>query len=539
MSAGHPERLILTGMMGSGKSTVGRLVAHRTGRPFIDTDDLVEAAAGLSVAEVFDREGEAGFRAREADALRQALNLDEAVVAVGGGAVVRDDNRQRMRQGGQVVWLTADPDVLAARVGGSDARPLLGPSGDAQDRLADLCDARRHAYADCDRRVETAGLSPEEVADAVLQTPVAAEHGEHGYPVHVLAGGPEAAGDALRRAFPEGGRVFVVADQRAAELHGDGMAAALRAAGLQWDTLRLEIGEGSKGLGAVTRVWRHMALAEVERDTPVVAFGGGVTTDVVGYAASAWKRGAPWVAVPTTLLGQVDAAVGGKTGVNLPEGKNLVGAFHPPDLVLMPTGVLGTLPDRALAGGVAEAVKTALVGDATLLALLEREVDAVLARAPDVLADVVRRCVRVKAAVVRADPWERHGARRALNLGHTAGHAIEASGGYGRHTHGEAVALGTVLACRVAVEQGCMTPAQSRRVQALLAAYGLPTDTSAWAGEGALAWRPHIRQDKKVHDGRVRFVMPQGVGRVGEESMSIDDLLARLGRAAGDHGSAG
>ncbi len=530
------ERLILTGMMGAGKSTVGRLVAQRTGRPFVDTDELVELAAGRSIPELFDAEGEEAFRAREAEALREALARAEAVVAVGGGAVVREDNRRVMRAGGEVVWLTANPSVLAERVAAVPGRPLISDQPDVEDRLAGLCQARQSAYADCDRRIETAGLTPDEVADAVLQAPVAAEHGDHGYPVHVLAGGPEEAAAALRQAFPDGARMFVVADRRAAELHGDGMARALRGAGIQWETVRLDSGEGSKGLGIVTRVWRHMALANVDRDTVVVGFGGGVTTDIAGYAAAAWKRGVPWVAVPTTLLGQVDAAVGGKTGVNLPEGKNLVGAFHPPQLVLMPTGCLSTLPPRELASGVAEAIKTALVGDAALLDLLEREAEAVQAGAPDVLSDVVRRCVRVKASVVRADPEERTGARRTLNLGHTAGHAIEAGGGYGRYTHGEAVGLGTILACRIAVEEGVMTTAQAERVEAVTAMYGLPTDTSGWAGEGVSRWRSFIRQDKKVEGGRVRFVLPEGIGRVREISLDADALLERLGRAAATHG---
>lgn len=531
MVAARTERLILTGMMGAGKSTVGRLVAERTGRPFVDTDDLVEQAAGRTIPELFDAEGEEGFRALEADALREALGRQHAVVAVGGGAVVSEDNRRVMREGGEVVWLTAAPRVLAERVGADSGRPLI-VGADVEGRLAGLSQDRRSAYADCDRRIDTAGLTPDEVADAVLEAPLPAEHGDHGYPVHVLAGGPEAAAQALSQAFPDGGRMFVVADQRAAELHGDGLAQALRAGGISWQTVRLDSGEGSKGLGIVTRVWRHMAQANVDRDTVVLAFGGGVTTDVAGYAAAAWKRGVSWVAAPTTLLGQVDAAVGGKTGVNLPEGKNLVGAFHPPLQVLMATGCLVTLPERELASGVAEAIKTALVGDGALLDLLEREAQAIQAGAADVLADVVRRCVRVKAAVVRADPEERNGARRVLNLGHTAGHAIEAGGGYGRYTHGEAVGLGTILACRIAVEEGAMTLEEAERVEAVTALYGLPTDTSSWAGDGAQQWRPYIRQDKKVQGGHVRFILPEGIGRVTEVAWSTDALLERLARAA-------
>jgi shikimate kinase/3-dehydroquinate synthase len=513
---------------------VGRLVAARTGLAFVDTDELVEQAAGRPILELFDAEGEEQFRARESQALREALGRGPVVVAVGGGAVVREENRQQMREKGEVIWLTAQPRVLADRVGGDPSRPLLS-GRDVEVTLQGLRDARGSAYADCDRRIETAGLTPDEVADAVLETPVAAEHGDHGYPVHVLSGGPGVVSAALREAFPDGARMFVVADRRAAELHGDGMAEALTQAGIEWTTFRLDTGEGSKGLGAVTRVWRQMALANVDRDTVVLGFGGGVTTDIAGYAAAAWKRGVAWVAAPTTMLGMVDAAVGGKTGVNLPEGKNLIGAFHPPVRVVMATGTLATLPRREMASGVAEAIKTALVGDAALLDLLERESEAILAGAADVLADVVRRCVRVKAAVVRADPEERNGARRVLNLGHTAGHAIEAGGGYGRFTHGEAVGLGTILACRIAVEDGSMTSEQAARVERVTAAYGLPTDTSAWAGDAVQAWRPFIRQDKKVQSGKLRFVLPEGIGRVREVGLETDELLERLGRAAAQH----
>ncbi len=517
--------------MGAGKSTVGQLLAARTGRPFLDTDESVEATAGRTVREVFEAEGEAAFREREADALARAADVPGAVVAVGGGAVVSGANRRLMREAGEVVWLTGSPAVLAARLSGDSSRPLLD-GGDPGGGLEALLTARREAYSDCDRRVDTVGRTPEEVTDAVLALPLRAEHAAHRYEVHVLPGGADNVAVPLQRVLGGAGRAFVVADARAAHEHGADLGRGLKAAGLSWTAVRLDASESAKTLATATGLWQHMASSEVDRDVPLLAFGGGVTCDVGGFVASTFKRGVPWVAVATTLLAMVDAAVGGKTGVDLPGGKNLVGTFHPPVAVLMPVGCLATLPERELRAGLSEAVKTALVGDPALLDLLEREREAVLAREPSVLADVVRRCVAVKAAVVAQDPEERTGVRRTLNLGHTAGHAIEAAAGYQGVTHGEAVALGIVLAARVAVEAGNLTPDDASRIESILRTFGLPTDTSRWGQGGVEEWRMALRQDKKRLGGRVHYVVPDGVGRVRQLALDPDDLLARLARAA-------
>jgi len=517
--------------MGVGKSTVGRLLAFRTGRMFVDTDARVEAEAGRSVREVFTDEGEEGFRRREAQVLVETAAPRGLVVAVGGGAVVSAESRALMRRTGEVVWLTGDPGLLADRLRRSTTRPLLD-DGDPEARLTSLLEARRAAYEDCDRRIDVCDRTPEEVVEATMAWPVVARHGERRYPIHILPEGLEGSVEPLREAFGEFGRVLVVADRRVGELHGGALGRALAGAGLGWTALRLEVSEELKSVGTATQLWQHMAGLGVDRETPVLAFGGGVTSDLAGFAAATWKRGLRWAPVATTLLAMVDAAVGAKTGVNLPEGKNLVGGFHPPELVLMPVGCLATLPARELTSGLAEAVKTALVGDEALLYLIEREQAAILRRDPSVLSDVVRRSVRVKAAVVAADPEERTGARRSLNLGHTAAHAIEAQAGYGGITHGEAVSLGMVLACRVAVEDGTLAERDARRVERLLAAVGLPTDTGRWANGGVEGWREMLRQDKKQVGGAIRYVVPQGLGGVRELDLSVDELVVRLARAA-------
>ena len=531
MSRPPPPTIYLTGMMGVGKSTVGRLLAFRAGRLFVDTDARVEAEAGRTVREVFAREGEAAFRRREAAALAETDGEVALVVAVGGGAVLSEANRALMRRTGEVVWLTGDPALLADRVRRATTRPLLD-DGDPEELLAELLAARRSAYADCDRRIDVTSRTPEEVVDVVLQRPLQAYHGEREYPVYVTEAGPEAAAEPLREALASAGRVLVVADRRADELHGEALGRALTDAGLRRAIVRVDASEEGKSLGAADRLWHQMARLRVDRDVPVLAFGGGVTSDLAGFAAATWKRGVPWAPVATTLLAMVDAAVGGKTGVNLPEGKNLVGAFHPPALAFLPTACLATLPDRELASGLAEAVKSALVGDEALFGLLERERDGILSRDRSLLADVVRRSVAVKVAVVATDPEERTGARRSLNLGHTAAHAIEAEAGYTGVTHGEAVALGIVLAARVAVEEGCLADRDAARVEAVLAGLGLPTDTGRWAAGGVEAWRAALSQDKKRLGGVIRYVVPQGLGGVRELELAPDELVARLGRAA-------
>ncbi len=340
--------------------------------------------------------------------------------------------------------------------------------------------------------------------------------GSRSYSVRVGAGLlDEAVG--LIGELASGGRCILVTDTNVDRIYGE------RLAGLPGDPLRvvIEAGEPSKTLATVERIYDAALSAGIERSAVVVALGGGVVGDVAGFAAATLLRGLRVVMIPTTLLAQVDSSVGGKTGVNRPQGKNLVGAFHQPSLVIADPLVLETLPEREYRAGLAEVVKTAVILDAELFDLLESRTGEIGRRDPELMTDVVARCVELKAMVVERDERE-GGLRRILNYGHTVGHAIEQATDYGRYLHGEAVAMGMVAAARISTRLGAATGEDADRIVRLLAALGLdteiPEDLSDERLERAMA------HDKKSVGGRIAFVVNEGIGRCRQEMIDTERL---------------
>jgi 3-dehydroquinate synthase len=337
--------------------------------------------------------------------------------------------------------------------------------------------------------------------------------GARGYAIRIgeglLAGAGAEIAPLLRRP-----RVAVVTEERVAALHLAALEAGLAAAGIAAASLALPPGEGSKGWAVLERTVEWLLAEEVARDDLVIAFGGGVVGDLAGFAAAVLRRGVGYVQIPTTLLAQVDSSVGGKTGINARAGKNLVGAFHQPRLVLADTGLLATLPPRDLLSGYAEVVKYGLLGDAGFFAWLEANGPALAAGYGAARAHAVRRSCEMKAAIVARDETEQ-GERALLNLGHTFGHALEAATGYSdRLLHGEAVAIGCLLAFELSARLGYCPPEAPGRVAAHLVAMGMKRSLADVPGplpdaDGLLAL---MRQDKKVRDGRIVFVLARGIG---------------------------
>ncbi|MDH5823512.1 3-dehydroquinate synthase [Luteimonas sp. RD2P54] len=309
-----------------------------------------------------------------------------------------------------------------------------------------------------------------------------------------------------------GRQVLVISDDTVAPLYAARVEAALRAAmpGLAVAGFVIPAGEASKTLAWFGRAIDALAALGARRDACVYALGGGVVGDLAGFAAACWMRGIDCVQLPTTLLAMVDSSVGGKTAVDLPQGKNLVGAFHPPRAVLADTAVLRTLPPRELRAGLAEVVKYGALGDAAFLDWLQAHADALLAMEPAALAEAVARSCTHKARIVARDPFE-HGERALLNFGHTFGHAIETEQGYGGLNHGEAVAVGMVLAARLSEGLGLAPAADTLRLRTLLARFGLPVDVPAGLDPEALL--AHMRLDKKATAGGLRFIVWDGAGR--------------------------
>jgi 3-dehydroquinate synthase len=339
---------------------------------------------------------------------------------------------------------------------------------------------------------------------------VVVELGDRTYPVVIGAGilgelGPRMAALGL------GGRVGLVTSARVGALYREPAVASLRGAGLEPVLVEIPDGEEHKNAASLALVHDRLIEVGVERRSAVVGLGGGVVTDLAGFAAATLLRGVSSVLVPTTLLAQVDAAIGGKTGINHPRGKNLIGAFHQPRLVLADVATLATLPRRELVAGIAEVIKYGVILDPALFQRLEGELAALLEGDPALLVPIVTACCRLKAAVVADDEREERGGRAVLNFGHTVGHAIETLTGYRQLLHGEAVAIGMVAAARVSRALGRCDGATVARIERLLERAGLPTEMPAALDAGALIRT--MQGDKKSKAGRIRFVCVTEIGR--------------------------
>lgn len=550
MSGRVQPNIVLIGFMGTGKTTVGRRVAAHLGRPFIDTDALIEARAGRPILRIFAEDGEEAFRRLESEVVAEASAQAGVVIATGGGVVLRPENMARLRRSGVIVALRADPRAILARVGAGRGRPLLGP--DPEARVRHLLEQRDALYRAADLTVETTSLSVDEAASRVIALvaargeraqalppapggadgpePVAAHVvrvalGDRGY--EILIGQallPRTAGYLRARGLA--GRLALLTHPRLDALYGRPLAASLREAGYEVTTVLVPPSESSKSLRVAGRVYDALVDAQLDRTAALLALGGGVAGDLGGFVAATFLRGIAWVAIPTTLLAQVDASIGGKTGVNHPRAKNLIGAVHQPALVLADLDTLRSLPRRELRSGMAEVIKTAVAGAPDLLDYLEGNLRAALGRRPDALLRVVSRCAAYKAEVVAGDERET-GGRIALNYGHTIGHGIEAAAGYRGLTHGEAVAVGMTLEARLAVRLGICGADLAERQTRLLEAAGLPVRLAQVrrgrppAPEAILGAMAH---DKKARAGRLRFVLPTAPG----STVVRDDVPAAL-----------
>ena len=506
--------------MGSGKSTVARAVAERVGAQVVDLDSRVAEASGSSVFSLFEELGEAAFRALEREQLKQVLGEaavgGPCVVALGGGTVVDDRSRRRLLEVGTLVTLTASADVLAGRVRHQHHRPLLA-GRDAKEVLRSIMESRAAAYAECHAVLDAdrpIAVVADDILRVVKEDPIAVPLGERSYRVDI-------GSDRLSRLKAHlAPRTLVVTD--------DNVAATPWAQTLLEDldtpVCVVPPGERHKTIRTVERIWDEALTASLDRDGLMVAVGGGVVGDLAGFAASTLLRGVAFAQVPTTLLAMVDSSVGGKTGFDRPEGKNLVGTFHQPGVVLCDPSTLVTLPDRELRAGLAEVVKSAWLDSEASVAALEADADALLAKEPAAVIAAVRRSVALKARLVVADETEA-GVRRLLNLGHTVGHALEAASGYEDLLHGEAISLGLIAAFRVAGRLGLGTRAQADRVRELLERMDLPTDLDAHLDRDLSSYWVH---DKKRRGAEVGFVVPGAPGKVEVRPVPVRDLAALI-----------
>ena len=507
MCAGDSGNLIVTGFMGTGKTSVGQKVAQRLGLEFVDMDALIETREGMTVAEIFCRRGKAHFRCLETALCHELATRWGLVIATGGGTLIPDENRELLSASGLVVCLTASPDEILRRLEATEDRPLLD-APDRRTRIAALLAQRAKAYRRIPLHVDTTGLTVAQTADRVMALldsrpvtiiPVHYPGGEYAV---FLSRGALAQVGALLREQGLSGQVTLVTDISIARMHAPVVIESLTAAGIEVAVCAVPEGEAFKTLGTVRALYDRFIEAGLDRHGAVLALGGGVTGDTAGFAAATYLRGVPLVQLPTTLLAMVDASVGGKVAVDHPRGKNLIGAFKQPELVIADPDVLGTLPEKEIDNGVAEVIKAGIIGDPALFAHIETY-------GPNPLPWLIERAIRVKIAIVKEDPYE-CGQRAVLNLGHTFGHALELLSGYALR-HGEGVSIGLVAATRLSARIGLCDAALAARVEGVLARLDLPTTYRGHTP--AQVWRA-MATDKKRQGKTLRFVLPRALGDV-------------------------
>lgn len=495
--------LFLYGPPGTGKSTVGKKIAHNLKLPFIDLDRIIETNAGMSIPQIMEQHGETAFRDLETSALRSLTAEKEHVVALGGGALLRDENRAFAESNGKVLLLMAELPTLLERIQHEPGkRPLL--AGDLRNKLTALLEKRKEHYSSfaLQHRVD-AKPAEQNAREAQIKL------GRH----HLSAMGEYDVVVGSVFNMPTLQNPIIVTDENVAKYHLEKIQSLFNA-----KAVVVPAGEEHKNLETVSHLWKAFLENGLDRKSTVIALGGGVIGDMTGFAAATYMRGIDWIGIPTTLLSMVDASLGGKTGFDLPEGKNLIGSFHPPKLVMADPSLLLTLTERELRSGMAEVVKHGIISAPDLFAMCQRGMDWVKAN----LEEVVKHAMAVKIKVIEEDPYEK-GFRAALNLGHTVGHAVELVSKF-ELRHGEAIAIGTAAEARYAARVGLTSQSTVEAIESTLSKLGLPIHIPDEMPREKIIQA--MRVDKKKNAKSIRFALPVEIGKV--ELVNVDDLESVL-----------
>lgn len=514
------RNIVLTGFMGTGKTSVGRALARLLDRVFVDMDTWLEEREGMRLAEIFAQKGESYFREHESALCCELAAGENLVIATGGGALVSAENRKTFANA-HVVCLDASVDEILRRLDGDDERPLL--QGDKRARVEALLQARRAAYAQIALHIPTDRQMPEQIAHAIVthlapreirvQTPNGA------YPIHLGRDLLDQLGDYCKP-FALAQSCALVTNPTVRALYGDRAAEALERAGFEPTIVEIPDGEQYKNLDTVRGLYDQFIAAKLERRSAIFALGGGVIGDTAGFAAATFLRGVPFLQIPTTLLAIVDSSIGGKVAVDHPAGKNLIGAFKFPACVIADSSTLDTLPVEEFRAGMAEVIKHGVIGDSALFDELRKVGNA---RELKVGAETLERALRVKVGIVEQDPFEEN-IRAHLNLGHTFGQALETLAHF-QMRHGYAVALGMACAARLAANLNWCHPQTRDEIIALLEKYELPTHLPREFSPAQMI--AAMGADKKVKNKRVRFILPYEIGRVGVAENVAEDEVGR------------
>ncbi|MBI2854877.1 MAG: 3-dehydroquinate synthase [Chloroflexi bacterium] len=544
------NNITLIGFSGTGKSAVAPKLAAALGWAWIDMDNEISKLAGKNIQDIFAQDGEPRFRALERQVLESTCKKSATVISAGGGAAVDQHNRDLMHRCGMVVLLEATPETIYKRLQGgmndaASVRPLLaGP--DPLKKIRDLKHQRQPSYAAADWTVHTDNLSLEEVTQEIVHgwdywrrsyrggaveanAVATVTTSTRSYPIIAGWGTLEMLG-ANMTAAGLSGSAFVISDETLRYIYGDRILRFLEQAGFKAQSMSLPPGETSKTLASVQRVYDFLVNHRAERSDVIVAFGGGVIGDIAGFVAATFLRGIAFVQVPTTLVAMVDASIGGKTGVDHPQGKNLIGAFYQPSLVLADVQLLTTLERRELMSGWAEVIKHGLILDAELFEYLDSHADSLKALEEEAVVYAVSRSAQIKAQVVSEDERETTGRRTLLNYGHTIAHGIETATDYKQYAHGEAVSIGMVGAAMLAERRGLVKPNVTARHKEVLEKFELPVSSPDVSQTAVLK---AMETDKKVKRKAIRWVLLKQIGKAVVRSdvseAHVREILTELG----------
>ncbi|MEW6410370.1 MAG: 3-dehydroquinate synthase [Nitrospirota bacterium] len=524
------RNIILTGFMGTGKTEVGRLMAQMLDFQFVDTDQIIEERQGITIREIFDRYGEPYFRNIERMVVEDVSRGKGQVIATGGGVVLDRRNMVNLKRAGLVVCLWASPSTIYERSAGNSDRPLLN-TADPMKRIKNLLKERDAYYKQADISIDTTGKSPEMVASEVIrrtevfESRVIVALGDRSYDIIIGRGILSNIGTVAERF--DASKVAIISNPTVFTIYGDVVVRSFNEAGYETLTFMVGDGEEYKTLDTVSHLYDELLSAKLDRKSGIIALGGGVVGDIGGFVAATYMRGISYIQVPTTLLAQVDSSVGGKTGVNHPLGKNMIGAFYQPKLVWIDIKTLNTLPEREFREGLAEVIKYGMIADENFFSYLEENIEKSILLQEDVLSRVIERSCEIKADVVSRDERE-SGLRSILNFGHTIGHAIETVTDYRTYRHGEAISIGMVAAARIAHRLGLCNSDVVIRLKNLIERAGLLTELSDINPERIIKG---MEIDKKSTHRRLRFVLPTAIGNVIvkeiEDYSLIKEILAQ------------
>jgi len=513
------ENIILIGFMGTGKDAVGRILAHKLNMVFLSTDEIIELAEGRSIKLIFEQEGEVYFRRKEGWVLNRIRHLKNTVIATGGGMVLSERNCKILKKTGRVIHLYTAVTELKKRIRIDGSRPLIKSTRDLQK----LYKKRQGIYDFAEIHISTSKKKPEEISREIMsrlkingqkdlteRAEILVKAKSKFYPV-IISGGIRDNLNAVQI------KAMVITNPLVGALYLNDLIAHLRKNGFVVFIKIVPDGEIYKNLETVNKIYDSLFSHNFSRSDLVIGLGGGVITDIAGYVASTYKRGIKLIYIPTTLLAQVDAAIGGKTGVNTQWGKNMLGTFYQPEMVICDIKKLLTLPDSEFKNGISEVIKYGVIKSLGLVRMLQEQGEKILKRDMGILFKIVKECVSIKASIVKQDEKEEQGIREILNFGHTIGHIIETFTHYKKHSHGEAIAIGMVEEIRRFSRK---VNSGQKMIINLLKSYGLPVNLPETIKESDI--KRLILQDKKIRAGNIKMPVFEDIGKVVVKEVSYD-----------------